>query len=327
MRYGTWRAHLRFRCVLGVGLALVFALSACGPHEGDDNNNGNGNVNGNDNGNAAGDGGVLGDGSVLGDGGGLGDGGLDCEPPDMLIVLDRTMSMHRQPNGDPAPESDHTLSKWYLAIDALETVTLSFQARLRFGLELFPRDPGGNVCVTLAERIAGTTATNTQCEEGEILVSPDVNTAAAIDAALDPETTRLCRSTPIGAGLQTALDGLAALQNPIRDQYAMIVTDGQDTCSTPDPVTKVQELAAAGVNTYVLGFDASGTGVDPEMLNNMACAGMTAPSHSTNCTQQGSGWVAVDPTNGPQLYLSASDGAELTTQIGNVAAAVGCIVN
>lgn len=310
----------------GLMMALMFGLlstAACGPSSGGD---------GRADGGAAGDGGGLPDanlhrdGGAGGDSGATGDGGMNCEPPDMLIVLDRTMSMHRQPNGDPAPQTDHTLSKWYLAIDALETVTAAYQERLRFGLELFPRDPGGGQCVTLSERIAGTTATNTQCEEGEVLVSPDVSTAAAIDAALDPEATRLCRSTPIGAGLQTALDALGGLQDPIRHQYALLVTDGQDTCTTPDPVERVQALATAGVRTFVVGFDASGTGVDPVMLNNAACAGLTAPDPGTNCVQQGSGYVAADPQSGPTLFISASDGSDLQTEIEAVSSEVGCLV-
>ncbi len=180
--------------------------------------------------------------------------------------------------------------------------------------------------MTLTERIGGTTATNVSCEEGEVLVSPNVGTAGAIDLAMDPEATLLCRSTPIGAGLDTAVTHLAGVRDPIRGQYVLLVTDGQDTCNTPDPVASVQALAADGVSTYVVGFDASGTGVDPATLNNMACAGRTAPDDAQNCVDQGGGvYVAVDPT-GANLYLTASDGAELAAQLEGVASAVGCIV-
>jgi hypothetical protein len=294
---------------------LALVVGGCGPSSGDPQDGGNG---GND--------GSAADAHVWWDGFVGSDAGDPCEPPDMLIVLDRTMSMHRQPNGDPAPQASHELSKWYLAIDAIETVTSAYDQRLRFGLELFPRDPADGSCVTLTQRIAGTTATNVACEEAEVLVSPDVGTAGAIDAAMDPETTLLCSSTPIGAGLDTALGHLSGIQDPIRGQYALLVTDGQDTCTAPDPVARVQALAAAGVSTFVVGFDASGTGVDPETLNNMACAGMTAPDHAQRCVDQGGGaYVAVDPS-GPMLYLSASDGPELATQLESVASAVGCIV-
>jgi len=295
-------------------LLALGGFAACGPRSDDGQNDG-----------GSSDGSVA-DGHVWWDGGVGSDGGNPCEPPDMLIVLDRTMSMHRQPNGDPAPQGSHELSKWVLAIDAIEVVTAAYDLRIRFGLELFPRDPADGSCVTLTERIAGTTATNVICEEGEVLVSPGVGTSGAIDTAMDPEVTLLCGSTPIGAGLDTALVHLSGVADPIRDQYALLVTDGQDTCTTPDPVERVQALAAAGVSTYVVGFDASGTGVDPVTLNNMACAGMTAPDHAQTCVDQGGGaYVAVDPTGAP-LFLSASDGAELAAQLDTVASAVGCVV-
>lgn len=297
-----------------VGLCIALGV-ACGPR-GDGGQDAGGQQ----------DSSVL-DGHVYWDGMVGDDAGDPCEPPDMLIVLDRTMSMHRQPDGDPAPQGSHELSKWYLAIDAIETVTAGYDQRVRFGLELFPRDPADGSCVTLTQRIDGTTASNPTCEEGEVLVSPGVGTAVAIDDAMDPETTLLCRSTPIGAGLDSALTHLGGIQDPIRGQYVLLVTDGQDTCTTPDPVARVQALAAAGVLTFVVGFDASGSGVDPATLNNMACAGMTAPNHATSCVDQGGGaYLAVDPT-GAMLFLSASDGPELAARLDTVASEVGCIVN
>lgn len=296
-------------------LAVLGSVVACGPRSDDGQHDGGSGLEAS-----------VPDGHIWWDGGVGSDGGNPCEPPDMLIVLDRTMSMHRQPNGDPAPQGSHELSKWVLAIDAIEAVTATYDQRLRFGLELFPVDRADGSCVTLTERIGGTTASNVQCEEGEILVSPGVGTAGAIDTAMDPETTLLCRSTPIGAGLDTALVHLSGIVDPIRDQFALLVTDGQDTCTTPDPVERVQALAAAGVSTFVVGFDASGTGVDPATLNNMACAGLTAPDHAQSCVDQGGGaYVAVDPT-GASLFLSASDGVELAAQLDTVASAVGCIV-
>jgi len=301
--------------MVGAGLALWVALGlvACGPRA--------------DGGQTDGGGGPeasVPDGHVWWDGGVGPDGGDPCEPPDMLIVLDRTMSMHRMPDGDPTPQASHDLSKWYLAIDGVETVTAAYDLRLRFGLELFPRDPADGSCVTLTERIDGTTASNVICEAGEVLVSPDVGTSGAIDSAMDAETTLLCRSTPIGEGLDTALAHLAGIQDPIRSQFVLLVTDGGETCN--DPVWRVQDLAAAGVSTFVVGFDGSGAGVDPEVLNNMACAGLTAPDPAQNCVDQGGGaYVAADPA-GATLFLTAEDGPDLAAQLESVAAAVGCIV-
>ncbi|MCU0664597.1 MAG: VWA domain-containing protein [Myxococcota bacterium] len=247
-----------------------------------------------------------------------------CEPPDMLIVLDHTESMAKQPSGVMTPQEQHELSKWFLAIDAIETVTAKYESRLRFGLELFPRNPGGGKCVTLTERISGENSTNTQCEQGEVIIPAALNNAGEIDAALDPETTELCISTPIGKAVDTAIEYLATIQTDGRPQYALMLTDGRNTCDDVNPVNRVQALTAAGVSTFVVGFDGSGKGIDPATLNNMACAGKTAPAFSTNCQDAGGGaYEAVDP-EGATLFLAASNGQELTTKLGSVAALVGC---
>ena len=272
-----------------------------------------------------GDGGAVVDAGPVIDAGPRVDAG-NCQAPDMLIVLDRTMSMHRRPDGTVPLDTPagHMESKWYLAITALEAVTANLDTTIRFGLEMFPRDPGNNVCVTLSQRIQQMTATNPTCEAGAIDVSPDLDTAVAIDTAMDPETTRLCTSTPIGAGLGTAITELAAIADPIRDQYAVLLTDGQDTCNEALSLSNAQALGADGVGLYVIGFDGSGTGVDHGHLNDLACAGRTAPDPTTNCMSDGmGGFIATDRT-GPTLYLLADSAAVLTTQLEDVAGTVCC---
>ncbi len=211
-----------------------------------------------------------------------------CEPPDLLIVLDRTMSMHKRPDGTRPPNTlaGHAQTKWYLAIDAIKQTTESLDTAIRFGLELFPSDPGGNTCITLSARINGRSASNSRCEGGEVMVSPQLDTSDQIAASLDPETTRLCQSTPIAAGLATATIELAAVQDPIREQHVVLITDGQDTCSgsTALSLEITQELAAVGVRVYVIGFDASGSGVNRKHLNKLACAGRTASISVCNST-------------------------------------------
>src|SRR5690606_22282373 len=121
--------------------------------------------------------------------------------------------------------------------------------------ELWPLDPGGGQCITLAERILDTKqATNPQCQAGEILVPPALGTGDAIAQAVDPLSTLLCVSTPTGTALDTAGDWLVANAVPGRDQYVVLVTDGADwdlSCPDPSPLLVTQQLAAAGVRTYV----------------------------------------------------------------------------
>ena len=265
----------------------------------------------------------------IGSGGGSG-GNLNCEPADMLIVLDRTMSMHREPNGNPAVDTPEGLqkSKWWIAVEAVEAATATYRQGIRFGIELFPLDPGNNACVTLQERISGITATNPDCQQGEVLVSPDLSTSAAIDTAIDPLTSVLCRSTPIGKGLETTAATLAALDQSAtieREQYALLITDGQDTCSDLEALQEIQAMAAAEVKTYVVGFDGTGgTGVDVPQLNDMACAGLTATDFANNCVDDGQGNYQWDPLAQPIVYIVADGADSLGAALTDIAAEVCC---
>jgi hypothetical protein len=270
-------------------------------------------------------------GSPFGVGGGTGVGGDNCVPPDMIVALDRTLTMHFQPNGsEPTDAPTYASSKWSQAITAIEgLVQPPIDGTIRFGLELWPRESPG--CITLAERVENTVqATNPFCEEGEVVLSPMLDAQAEMDAALDPTTTKICVSTPTGSGLLTASARLAEIQEAGREQFILLVTDGADwdaSCPTPDPLATVQTLAAGGVKTFILGFSASGelmpNGIGAPFLNNMACAGMTAPDFDESCMMSGAGYVAVDP-EGATLYLQASDGPALSAALDAVAAQVCC---
>lgn len=261
------------------------------------------------------------------------DGTTSCEPPDMLIALDRTLTMHRTVSGaTPTDAPDYQSSKWFQAVTALEAVTAApLDQTVRFGLELWPRDPGGTACNTLAEQVAAKPTTNTACEAGEVVIPTGLGSGAAIAAYLDPATTKLCFSTPTGEALNTAATYLAGSAVAGRDQFVVLVTDGADwdqSCPDPSPQANVSALAVAGVKTFVVGFfDSSGSdaggGVGEEFLNDMACAGQTAKDFPDPCTQQGASWVAKDPS-GPTLYYQTSSAAELTASLKELAGTVCC---
>jgi len=261
-----------------------------------------------------------------------GAGGAACQPPDVVIALDRTLTMHFQPDGtEPTDAPSYATSKWSQAISAIKTlVNPQIDQTIRFGLELWPKEEPG--CITLTERVQNTMqATNPFCEDGEVLIPPALGSSAGIASKLDPLTTKICISTPTGAGLLTASSELAQIKVAGRDQYILLVTDGADwnqSCPTPDPIAVTQQLAAAGVKTFVLGFSAAGDlmpgGVGAPFLNDMACAGKTAPNFATACKMNASGgYVAVD-NMGPTLYLQANDGAALSAALHKVAASVCC---
>lgn len=253
-----------------------------------------------------------------------GSAGAACEAPDMLVLLDRTMSMSKRPDGSTPSNTlaGHSESKWAIAIAAIEAVTMKFDASIRFGLALFPRDPGGGKCITLQQRLSGKSASNSDCDVGELLVPTAPTTATTIAATLDPETTLLCTSTPIGKGLATAQNALAA--NSMRPQYVLFVGDGRDTCNEGLVLTNAHALAAAGVKTYVLAFDGSHDGIDNGLLNDLACAGRTAMGFPSSCIDEGAGRFVAANRDGPALYFRAENALTLTTALGDIAGQVCC---
>jgi len=240
--------------------------------------------------------------------------GETCDPPDVLFALDRTLTMHRTPDGQmPVDAPEYKSSKWSQAVTAIEGVaTGGLDGQLRLGLELWPKDPGGDTCITLEERILNVKpATNPNCQEGEILVPPALGVGPMITAAIDPLTTHICKSTPTGAGLITASNWLVDNVVPGRKQYIVLVTDGADwslSCPDPSPLLTTQQIAAAGIQTYVVGFFGQEAQAGAlAFLNDMACAGQTAKDFAQNCVQMGGGYVAKDPMFPTPLYLQAGD--------------------
>lgn len=245
----------------------------------------------------------------------------------MLFALDRTLSMHVRPDGTAPPNTaaGRRASKWGLAVAAVETLTATYGDTIRFGLSLFPKNPGGGACVTLAQLAGGTTATNPTCQVGEVLEPPALASASAIAGAIDIDTTELCVSTPIGGGIEVATTELASIHVAGRDQYVVLLTDGQDTCDAAGALAKIQALAAAGVKTFVIGFGATGTGINAKQLDNFACAGRTAVGFPAPCTADASGnYKATSPGTGAALYLAAEDATALSASLGALAGQVCC---
>jgi hypothetical protein len=273
--------------------------------------------------------------SGFGDSGAVGaDATTTCVAPDMLIALDRTLTMHFAADGTEVTDDvpGHARTKWSQAIDGIKQFTAApLDQGIRFGLELWPKKEPG--CITLGQRIKGMGATNAACEDGEILVDTDLGSGLKITAALDPETTPICTSTPTGAALLSARTYLQARQSAGKKQFIALVTDGADwsfSCPTPDPLTVVDQLTASGISTIIVGFSSEATlsnGVGGGFLNDMACAGGTAKDFATSCTKNASGlYRANNPDAGPSntLFYVATNTAELTTNLQGFAKTVCC---
>jgi hypothetical protein len=77
-----------------------------------------------------------------------------CRPPHLMIVLDRSGSFARRPNGTLPPNTNagKRETRWHIAVTAIESVTAALEDGLQFGLAMFPYDPdcaGGLDCSNL----------------------------------------------------------------------------------------------------------------------------------------------------------------------------------
>jgi hypothetical protein len=236
-----------------------------------------------------GGGGVVGGGSFAGLGSGAvgggpsGGGGLGdtCEvqtvgtgrvSPDILIVLDRSLSMEQGQRWDPS-------------VSGVKTITSSLQGRVSFGLMTFPggRSSGGGGGGDLT------------CAPGTVNVPIAENSAGDIAQALDglnPDG-----ATPTAVTLQAARDYLESLVGGPDDnaspKYVLLVTDGAPNCTggrfqgdtgtagSGEPaqvdasVAVIQEMAQDGFKTYVLGYDTQNDATLRDALDRMAQAGGT----------------------------------------------------
>jgi hypothetical protein len=72
------------------------------------------------------------------------------------------------------------------------------------------------------------------------------------------------------------------LQDATRNNYILLVTDGEANCDDPVPVVETFAARNPPTPTFVVGF---GDGVDPEQLEDMATAGGTALAGNPNYYQ------------------------------------------
>lgn len=259
---------------------------------------------------------------------------IECTspPPQLMIVLDRSGSFARRPDGTLPPNTEQGKSetRWHIMIEAITSVTATLQAQVQFGLTLFPYDPNGNDgrdCSNLDTWLADylpPESNDLSCQPGEVLVSPSSMNGAAMNAALDRDTTGLCSFTPIGAGLAAAHADLDAVAMPEFQQAAILITDGADNCDgdtgySTNSLESADAMAEAGISVYVLGFSGSGEDFNPTHLNNLACAGRTAPDFDTNCKLVGGGYRAIAEPNPARLYHVASEIDSLTTTLLDIA--------
>ena len=187
------------------------------------------------------------------------------DPPDLLVVLDRSGSMSSPPTTFPPVFT----SKWQTMRTSLTGVVTAKQQQIKFGLLEFPSDdnPGCSAVATPKVNIGlGSGPGFTTYFNGR---SPGGN-------------------TPAHVGLTSALTYFNSIPVNTAGRYVLFATDGLPNCLNADPntasdaatVSAVSALFNAGIKTYVLGFGGAFGGT-PAVLNDAAVAGGKAKPGNT----------------------------------------------
>ncbi len=170
---------------------------------------------------------------------------VHADPPDVLIVLDRSGSMAEQIGNQ---------SKWNIMHGALATLTAQQQSAIKFGLAMYPSD--GN------------------CGSDQVHITAGLGTASAINTKLSQ--TNPNGNTPTHKALHEARTYFAGAPVNPAGRYVLLATDGLPNCGGGggDSQAEIQQLAAMGIPTYVIGFgDVSSA--NPNLLRSWAIAGGT----------------------------------------------------
>ncbi len=207
------------------------------------------------------------------------------DPPDLLIVLDRSGSM-----SGPIPTFPPNFTpKWTIMRDALNGVLAQYQNNIRFGLSEFP--------------------TNDDCA-----ADPATAVRVPIDLGQAPEVMAYFQTrspngnTPAAAGLQAALTHYSGQPVNTAGRYVLFATDGEPNCDVDDAtaathtVQAVQALRTAGIKTFVLGF--GGAFITGTVLNDAAQAG------------------GVPRPGGPPYYYAANSATELQAALQAIAGGI-----
>lgn len=176
------------------------------------------------------------------------------DPPDLLVVLDRSGSMNAPPPAFPPIFTP----KWSIMRTGLTSVVMSKQTNIKFGLLEFPSD---DLCVADA--------------------TPEVPIGLGSSPAFNGYFAGRAAngSTPAHTSLASALTYYNTLPVNPAGRYVLFATDGEPNClgGVPDTASNAETVAAvtglfnAGIKTFVLGF---GFGAFPVgVLNDAAIAG------------------------------------------------------
>lgn len=196
---------------------------------------------------------------------------------DVLLVLDKSASMNDLTNNAATGVWG---TRYKDVVAGLNQVLPATNAAINWGLELYPREPGGG------------------CTPGEVDIPVRPKNAGTVSAFFDPSVVTPSGLTPTSASMRNAVKTLQAL-NDGNPKYIVLATDGEPNCDTgpgsasDNAVAAVRAAKDAGIPVFVISLAAEGS---PETLNRMAEAG---------------GKPANDPIDAKTKYYKASTTAEM----------------
>jgi MYXO-CTERM domain-containing protein len=212
-------------------------------------------------------------------------GGDACVPPRIMVVLDKSSSMRTGTIGG--------VTKWDIAVDALDSVLVGLENEAEVGLMVFPQP--------------------NQCSPGNLDVAPALGNRPEILAELGAPPPTAGNYTPMAQTLEVAALE-PSLVTATAPAYVVLISDGWQWCDPYDPATRfdgvdaVTSLNGAGVTTYVVGF---GGATDAMALNAMAIEAGTA--------RPGCNPANDEPADPDQCYFQADDSAELIAALSDIA--------
>ena len=207
------------------------------------------------------------------------------QPPDVLLVLDRSSSMYYTIDQDcfcsdadaaAAGTTNYSLctnttncSTRWAALEPAVSQTVANSPDVNWGLKFFPTANAGQCSVSSTMEVA---------------VGP--NNASAVNSAVQSATVSL--STPTTLALNAATAYLKTLTDN-RPKFILLATDGQPNCAGGNiQNTDVPGASAAAKAAYDAGFPVYVVGIGPNLsiLTQMASSGGTTDYYPVSSPQQ-----------------------------------------
>jgi hypothetical protein len=237
---------------------------------------------------------------------GAGDGGVSLDaacgtktqsakmiPPDIMLVMDRSLSMTNDVDDKPCAGGSGlngncgASSKWQLMVPALNDVITKTDATVNWGMFYLGDEPA--MCGVATAPVVPVAAMN----------------ATAITTTLTGNQFNGQAGTPTRRAIEGAVSYLTGLGD-MNPKYVLLATDGQPNCATATSLNTddavgtqqvVTDALAAGIPTFVVGI--GNTGVIAT-LNQLAIAG------------------GRPQTGGTSSYYQVDDAAALSTALGTI---------